>query len=112
MKIKLVFLLLCCTVAFAKDKKDEAKPAVDPKTQIEILKDQRDYANLARSVMPQEIELNRREQVLKSKLEEAQAQCGEVTKWRLNPTNMECDEVKPPAPAPAAPTVPEPKKDN
>lgn len=93
-------------VAFAKDK-TEAKPAVDSKTLADLFREQRDYANLSRSVMPQEIELTRREQVIKAKLAEAQKQCGDESKWKLNPVSGECEEVKPPAPP-----TPETKKEN
>jgi Flp pilus assembly protein CpaB len=104
MKLSIVLFLALSALAFAKDKKDEAKPTPDQTAVLDLVKAQRDYANLARQAMPMELELQRREKELADKNAKLQASCGEVTKWKFNPVSCECDEVKQP------PVQPEPPK--
>lgn len=100
MRYVLCLLLLVNALSFAKDKKEEAKPVVDDKTQADIFRSQRDYTNLARQAMPIEIELRHREDAIKAKLAKAQEACGDGSKWRLNPVTLECDAAPPPPPPP------------
>jgi hypothetical protein len=95
-----VALILFCVSGFAKDKKDEAKPAPDITLTLRIAKKQRDYANLARQAMPIEMDLQRREQEIRADLDKAQEACGE--KLKFNPTSLECESAPPPTETPKA----------